>query len=141
MATASLSPVDCHKSVLWSSCGPLPFEIVRERGGASNVNLVGNDNAAVQGVTLDSLLDGGEATFIKMDIEGSEMEALKGAADTIRNHHPFLAICVYHRPDHILDIPLFIRGLHPGYRFRLRHYGSPNPMAETVVYAIPEERP
>lgn len=73
-------------------------------------------------------------TFIKMDIEGAELEALKGAADTIRKYHPKLAICVYHKPEDVIDIPKYILELNPEYRLYMRHY-SDN-AGETVLYAI-----
>jgi hypothetical protein len=59
--------------------------------------------------------------FIKMDIEGSEMEALKGAASTIKNRKPCLAISVYHKPEGIVTIPAFLQNLVPEYKFYLRH--------------------
>ena len=73
-------------------------------------------------------------TFIKMDIEGAELEALKGAAETIRKYRPKLAICVYHKPEDIIDIPKYILELNPEYKLYMRHY-SDN-AGETVLYAI-----
>lgn len=73
-------------------------------------------------------------TFIKMDIEGAELEALKGAADMIRKYRPKLAICVYHKPEDIVDIPKYILELNPEYKLYMRHY-SDN-AGETVLYAI-----
>ena len=69
-----------------------------------------------------------------MDIEGAELEALKGAKETIKRNHPKLAICVYHKPEDIVDIPKFILELDPEYKLYLRHY-SDN-AGETVLYAI-----
>jgi FkbM family methyltransferase len=71
--------------------------------------------------------------FIKMDIEGAELNALKGAEKTIRTHKPRLAISVYHRADDVIDIPAYIQELDPGYEFFLDHftiYGE-----ETVLFA------
>lgn len=73
-------------------------------------------------------------TFIKMDIEGAELEALKGAAGTIKRDHPKLAICVYHKPDDIVEIPKYILELNSEYKLFLRHY-SDN-AGETVLYAV-----
>lgn len=69
-------------------------------------------NVAVEVVALDDMAIA--PTYIKMDIEGAECDALDGARKTIGEHMPKLAICVYHRPNDILDIYHRIRGY--GYR-------------------------
>ena len=71
--------------------------------------------------------------FIKMDIEGSELSALKGAKATILKHQPILAICVYHNLKDFYEIPKFISELKIGYQFYLQHstvHGD-----ETVLFA------
>ena len=68
-----------------------------------------------------------------MDIEGAELEALKGAEKTIRADRPDLGICVYHSPSHLWEIPLYLHGLGVGYRLYLRNYTSLT--GETVLYA------
>lgn len=73
-------------------------------------------------------------TFIKMDIEGAELDALKGARHTICSYHPKLAICVYHKPEDIIEIPQYLLSINPDYRLYLRHY-SDN-AGETVLYAV-----
>ena len=83
--------------------------------------------------SLDDMIRDERVTFIKMDIEGSELEALKGAKNTIRNHHPRLAICIYHKPIDVIEIPAYILELVPEYKFYVRHYDSS--LEETVLYA------
>lgn len=85
-------------------------------------------------VTLDKVLDGEKVTFIKMDIEGAEQAALRGAENIIRTMHPKLAICIYHSPEDTLEIPLWIKHTVPEYRIYLRHYT--NDVYETVCYAV-----
>ena len=70
--------------------------------------------------------------YIKMDIEGSELLALKGALNTIIKFHPYLAICLYHRKNDLVDIPLYIDSLGINYKFYLR--GG----YHTILWAIPE---
>jgi FkbM family methyltransferase len=60
--------------------------------------------------------------FIKMDIEGAELSALKGALNTLARFRPTLAICVYHKANDWVDIPLFINSLNLGYRLWLDHF-------------------
>lgn len=88
----------------------------------------------IQCTALDTMLAGTPPTFIKMDIEGMEIEALRGAQKLIREHHPQLAICVYHDMSHIWRIPLLLREFYGGYRFYLRNYQYMG--LETVVYAF-----
>ncbi len=71
--------------------------------------------------------------FIKMDIEGSELAALKGAANVLRAFRPKLAIALYHKAEDFRTIPEFIYGLDLGYRFYLDHH-SIN-VCETILYA------
>ena len=87
----------------------------------------------VKVVSLDDFFEGREKpTFIKMDIEGVEMRALQGARKIIRENKPKLAICVYHKPEDIFEIPEYILSLNPSYKFYLRHYT--NRINETVLY-------
>lgn len=76
--------------------------------------------------------------FIKMDLEGCEMLALKGATETITKHRPQLAICIYHSYNDLFEIPLYLSRTLQNYRFEVYHY-SPNTNWETVLYAIPNE--
>lgn len=72
--------------------------------------------------------------FIKMDIEGAELDALTGAEDTIRRHRPKLAISIYHRLEHFWEIARWIDGLGLGYRFRLEHFTIH--AEETMLFAV-----
>ncbi len=83
--------------------------------------------------SLDNLLQDKKVTFIKMDIEGSEMRALKGAEKLIKCQRPKLAICIYHSVDDFLNIPLYIKYLNPDYNIMIRHHSDSE--AETVCYA------
>jgi FkbM family methyltransferase len=87
----------------------------------------------IQCVSIDHVLPDFHPSFINMDIEGAELEALKGAEKTIRMSRPDLAICVYHAPHHLWEIPLYLHKLDLRYRFYLRNYTSFT--SETVLYA------
>lgn len=71
--------------------------------------------------------------FIKMDIEGAEMDAIEGAANTIRRFKPRLAISGYHKPADLWEIPQKLRSLNPGYELTFGHH-SPVQW-ESVFYA------
>jgi FkbM family methyltransferase len=76
----------------------------------------------VETTTIDDVLDGGKVTYIKMNIEGSEVQALEGARHTIAREQPRLAIAGYHKTRDLWEVPLKILEIHPNYRFSLRSY-------------------
>ena len=89
----------------------------------------------VQVVSLDETLQGCHPTYIKMDIEGSELDALEGAKESIRLYRPKLAVCVYHLPDHLWKVPIKVHELLPDSELTLRTYNADG--FECVCYCIP----
>jgi FkbM family methyltransferase len=83
--------------------------------------------------TLDSL-ELPRIDFIKMDIEGAELMALKGGNQSLRRWKPKLAISLYHRPEDFFTIPLWLESMDLGYRFFLEHYSIHH--EETILYAV-----
>ena len=107
--------------------------------GTSSAGLDSAGELEVQVAPLDELLERGIApTYVKMDIEGAEPDALQGASQIVTRHRPTLAICVYHAQDHLWRLPLAVAALVDDYRFVLRRYESD--CWEVVLYAIPRER-
>ena len=76
-----------------------------------------------------------QINFIKMDIEGEESAAIRGAVETIKKNRPALAVCVYHKPDDFWQIPEQILAINSGYRIYMRHYSEVSD--ETVMYFLP----
>jgi FkbM family methyltransferase len=87
---------------------------------------------------LDDLLDGEHPTLIKMDIEGAEPQAIQGAARIMAECRPILAVCAYHKCEHLWTLPVLMKSILPEYRIFLRRYAED--CWETVYYAIPPER-
>jgi len=102
-------------------------------GTGSRVSSTGT--CEVEVVTLDDALNGIAPTFVKMDIEGSEPDAIAGASQIITRHRPKMAVCVYHAPDHLWKIPLQLEKLLPDSRFTLRTYCGDG--FDCVCYCIP----
>lgn len=115
----------------WSEETMLHFQA--KGNGSSCIDMDGNLDIPV--MPIDSVVDAAErVTMIKMDVEGAELESLKGARETILRNRPKLAICIYHKPEDMTEIPLYIKSLVPEYKFFVRHHS--NYFAETVLYAI-----
>jgi FkbM family methyltransferase len=88
--------------------------------------------------TLDDCVESGEidrVDFIKLDIEGSEFDAIRGASGVIEKFRPRLAISLYHSPDDLFRIILHIKERHPFYRMFFDHYTIY--IAESVLYCLP----
>ena len=95
-----------------------------------------NEGEAVQipVVGLDEALRGDRVSYIKMNIEGAELEALEGARETISTWRPKLAVSAYHRPTDLWSVPDLIHRLGPDYKLYLRQHDGG--VIETVVYAL-----
>lgn len=120
---------------LWNKEHRLSF--IENANGTSHIseNTVVNeaDSTFIPVDSLDHLISD-NVTFIKMDIEGAEYEAIKGAEQTIKKCRPKLAISIYHNDEDIWELPQLIMDIHPDYKLYLRHYSIAQ--AETVLYAI-----
>jgi FkbM family methyltransferase len=95
-------------------------------------------DVVVDCVPIDELAGESKPTFIKMDIEGFEMDALEGARGVIQKYQPILSICVYHRQSDLWRVPLFIRSLVKDYRMFLRPHDVDG--WQLVCYAVPPDR-
>ncbi len=129
-STKQLPFVHCYQLGLSDIRATLNFS--HDLGPSSYIN--DNGTISVQVDTLDNVLEGIPVTFIKMDIEGAECSALRGAEQIIRKYGPKLAICTYHSDQDMVEVPLSIWKINPNYVLYFRHYS--NISTETVCYAI-----
>ncbi|MBP0600717.1 FkbM family methyltransferase [Herbaspirillum sp. LeCh32-8] len=85
--------------------------------------------------SLDDLVAKGEidkVDFIKLDIEGAELEMLQGAGEAIRRFRPKLAVSLYHKPNDLFELVEYIHREFPFYKLYLGHYTIWS--SETVLY-------
>jgi FkbM family methyltransferase len=90
---------------------------------------------AVETVRIDDDI-GEPVTFIKMDIEGAEEQALMGCRGKIRDSHPKLALSAYHNHKDMWKLARIVDAIDSTYRFYLRYYGRALLPTEYVLYAI-----
>lgn len=95
----------------------------------------GGEKRSAKIVRLDDALKGEQVTFIKMDIEGSEVAALRGAEEILRTQKPQLAVCVYHKTSDFWEIPSLTREGGLNYKLYLRHHYNRNCWG-TVLYGV-----
>ena len=129
-----------------SKCDALPYgvgekcEFVAFSSGLGDASYFSSDaDNHVEVVSLDDLqiTPSITPTFIKMDIEGFELAALKGTINAIRKYRPVLAVCLYHKPQDFFEIPLYLAEKLTNYEFFLRTYRY---RADWVLYVVPKER-
>lgn len=120
-----------YQTGVWSKSERLFFDA---RGTSSSCVSEINSDYTIDVMSLDETVYDRKPTFIKMDIEGSEQEALRGSMRIIKEFHPKLAICVYHKWEDLYKIPVMIKEWNPDYRLYLRQYSEVG--SETVLYAL-----
>jgi FkbM family methyltransferase len=141
--TAQLCDVTCIQKGLWSHATTLIFLSATEcdpgavlEACSDKANNQSATRTEVQTISIDEQFPDGDVTYIKMDVEGAEMEALRGAAKVIKRCRPKLGISAYHKHSDIYELPLLIHELCPDYNFYLRHYGYT--VFDMVLFAIPK---
>jgi FkbM family methyltransferase len=124
--------IDLINKGLWSNNDTLSFN---SANSSSKIDDSGKNQ--IELISLDSFFREKSncelPTFIKLDIEGAEKQALIGMSEIIKKAHPKLAVCVYHKPEDVYELPQIISKL-GDYKLSLRHYSCGS--IETVLYSI-----
>ena len=103
------------------------------QGSGSRISEAGSEVVAMD--TLDDTVSE-KVSFIKLDLEGAEIAALRGMSRHLTEDHPKLAVAVYHDPSHFRQIPKIILGIRDDYKVYLRHYTES--WTETIMFFIPK---
>jgi len=127
--TENLEKIDRYNLGAWDKEETLYFQKKAARGSRTEKDGIPVEFRSVDGTVKDKV------TFIKMDIEGAELKALKGAEQTIRENHPKLYVCAYHRDEDMYTLPLKINELCPEYKIYYRHHPYV-PAWESNFYAV-----
>ena len=112
-----MANVTAYQKAIYSFSGTASFN-----SAAGRQSSIGDSGAEVETVTVDELCDGREITYIKMDVEGAETDAILGAKQTLSEKKPKLNIALYHKFTDIFEIPLLIHSINPDYRFHIRRH-------------------
>ena len=128
---------------IWDKKETLVFKKDKSSSKIINENEVYPDNelfTKIETISLDEFVKEKNIKnidFIKFDIEGSELNGLKGAKDIIISSRPQMAICLYHSIKDYYTIPLYLDEILTDYVYKIGHYSATN--FDTVLYAIPKE--
>lgn len=136
--------MEIFPNALWDSNVVLNFNKNPESANTSSIARSDNSHqqqtentVAVNGQTIDSFVEDrriSDVGLIKLDIEGAETEALKGAEKTIRSQKPRLAISIYHKKEHLYEIPELLKQFNADYKFQIGFYGPT--FIDVVLYAF-----
>ncbi|SFN79142.1 methyltransferase, FkbM family [Pseudobutyrivibrio sp. UC1225] len=127
--------VEVKEIAVWSERTKLLFDCLGSGSGKVSEDESLSYELEVESDTIDNVCDNKRVSYIKMDIEGAEYQALLGAQKVIMRDKPKLMISVYHKQDDLIKIPLLIKSMNPDYKLYLRHYRKLS-VQETVLYAV-----
>ncbi len=131
-SVADKDNIDTINAAVWSEDKLLNFS-----DSAGRQSFVSDSGKEIQGRAIDSILNGGAATYIKYDVEGAEKEALLGSHETIQKYSPKLSVALYHRNEDIFELPLLINKLNTSYKLFMRKYPY-IPAWEINLFCTPE---
>lgn len=119
LATESIKNIVNINACVSDIDGKIPFDMQHSRGSSA-----GQGSGIIRSVTIDSLSKENAPTYIKMDIEGAEVAAINGGADTISHYKPKMQIAAYHRSEDLFAVPESVLNLRADYKIYLRHFPS-----------------
>lgn len=102
-----------HNVAVGSTEGTISFN---QSSLSGKVDSDANDSSLKRITTIDKIINDIPVTYLKADIEGHELEMLKGAVNTIKKNKPKIVITCYHRENIASEIIDFIKSIVPEYR-------------------------
>lgn len=118
IATSGLKDIETINACISDRCGTVLFDKDASRGSS-----IGN-GSEVAAITVDFLSESVNPTYIKMDIEGAELSAIKGAMQTIKQKRVKMQIAAYHRNEDLIAIPKEVLSIREDYKMYIRHFPS-----------------
>ncbi len=128
--TLNLENICCLNVCIGKGNGKIPFSMNSGRN-----SLAGHGERLVDVTNIDTLLENSDVSFIKMDIEGQEKNALLGGKRVLKKNRPKLNVAAYHRNEDLFELPILISGINPDYKIYMRHHPY-IPAWDTNFYAL-----
>ena len=122
-----------YEKAVWSQAGiSMHFQEVSAISGV----LSAEGSLKIETTTVDQIAGTEKVGFLKIEVNGTEFDALLGGTGVIGRDHPLIAVSVYHNTADLIRIPLLLKCLCPDYRLYLRYYGLKS-LTDIVCYAVP----
>lgn len=140
---ADAAVIKLYSLALWSHRAVLSFYKNSQNLAGARIVLESSDLQElieVPAISIDEFVTENmvqKVDYIKLDVEGAELDVINGAVNTLQRDRPQLAICIYHKKEHLFSIPLYLDSILTGYHYYIGHY-SPT-FWDTVWYAVPKE--
>jgi len=115
--TEGMENMELINAAVSKEMGCTTFFAAGSRGSRQN-----SAGVKIPTVSIDGLLCGKEASYIKMDVEGMEADAIEGARETIVKHRPKMYLSCYHRSEDMFDIPLRVLSIRKDYKLHMVHH-------------------
>jgi len=109
--------------------------IVFASGVGPSSAAIDHGNIKIEASSIDKLFSNTHIDFVKLDIEGSEADALRGAKKLLEKCRPVITMALYHRPGDMWELPLLVNQLVNDYKFYIRQHD--NNSFDVVFYAVP----
>lgn len=132
------NPLGNIAATLWP-CGldAVPRQVRFSASGLASSGIAEQGSEVIQTVAVDTALRGWRPSYIKLDIEGAEADALRGMSATLQTARPAVAVCVYHKPADLWQLPRLVADLLPDADLFLRSHAWNG--FDLVLYAVPRE--
>jgi FkbM family methyltransferase len=125
--------ITLHQQAVGSARGTVSLTSTGDAGACVPLAEGAAGNCTVDLVTLDEEI-AEPISLLKLDVEGHELAVLRGSLRHLQRERPRLALCAYHLPTDLIELPRFLRQLDAGYRLGLRHHSATR--YDTVLYAF-----
>lgn len=122
--------ITAYQKTIWKDNRTLYFSNQKGRGSS-----ISSKGVPIEAISIDTLCENYNPTYIKIDVEGAEKQALAGGINTLRNSKPKLNLAAYHTFGDLFELILMVNAINPEYRFYLRHHPY-IPLWDTNLYCI-----
>lgn len=126
---------DMEKTELWQLGAYSSNTVLEFNNKAGRNSAIADSGVKTRVVTVDTILCGTAASYIKADVEGADFDTLLGMKNTLKNCKPKLSFSAYHRFEDIFKLPILIDQLNPDYKIYLRHHPY-IPAWDTNLYCV-----